>query len=322
MLQYYVKLKATKLDLLQKSKSYLASSARSSAQPRVFKIRSGNLPIPPEAPRYCRKIFVEINEIYFVRCAAAACVVAIGKRAHLSVSMKQKPLLNPHIVDNYGTLHSAWLNIHLCNSKLSRASLILELLLVMKHHARRLFITGLQNSNAVVLISSEFCDGRPATAVNNKDIDDVHRGNVELMSDPAYSPDLASFLLAKLRILEAVRSMKDMFPSSPGRSSIKGVRRTEIRRVPTTTARRRRGRGLHKSGNERAALAARLYGGNVIWNGPFALNKMCFSRSRRNASFVCEDRSRAVRCTGRRRRATMIWGRLFYFVGIVNWVTS
>ncbi|GBP40024.1 hypothetical protein EVAR_19151_1 [Eumeta japonica] len=37
--------------------------------------------------------------------------------------------------------------------QLSRASLGFELLLAMKHHTRQIFITGLQNSSAVVSIS-------------------------------------------------------------------------------------------------------------------------------------------------------------------------
>ncbi|GBP96531.1 hypothetical protein EVAR_92187_1 [Eumeta japonica] len=49
-----------------------------------------------------------------------------------------------------------------------RASLGFKLLLAMKHHAG-LFIAGLQNSSAVVSNSmTNFADGRPSTAVNNK----------------------------------------------------------------------------------------------------------------------------------------------------------
>ncbi|GBP79117.1 hypothetical protein EVAR_54477_1 [Eumeta japonica] len=44
----------------------------------------------------------------------------------------------------------------------------------MKHNGRRLFITNFQNSSAVNL-SDEFRDGRPSTAVNNKNIDAVRR---------------------------------------------------------------------------------------------------------------------------------------------------
>ncbi|GBP19562.1 hypothetical protein EVAR_102110_1 [Eumeta japonica] len=45
----------------------------------------------------------------------------------------------------------------------------------MKHHARRLFITGLQNSSAVGSSCDKFRDGRLSTAVNNKNIDVVRR---------------------------------------------------------------------------------------------------------------------------------------------------
>ncbi|GBP45176.1 hypothetical protein EVAR_25881_1 [Eumeta japonica] len=59
--------------------------------------------------------------------------------------------------------------------QLSRASFGFELLLAMKHHARRLFITGLQNSSTVVSISDEFHDRHSFAAVNNKNIDAVRR---------------------------------------------------------------------------------------------------------------------------------------------------
>ncbi|GBP13887.1 hypothetical protein EVAR_10458_1 [Eumeta japonica] len=59
---------------------------------------------------------------------------------------------------------------------LSRASLGFKLLLAMKHHARRQSITGLQNSNVIVSnLSDKFPDGHPSTAVNNKNIDVMHR---------------------------------------------------------------------------------------------------------------------------------------------------
>ncbi|GBP67920.1 hypothetical protein EVAR_97712_1 [Eumeta japonica] len=51
--------------------------------------------------------------------------------------------------------------------KLSRASLGSELLLTMKHYARRLFITGFQNSSAAVSIS--------VTNFVTKNIDAVRR---------------------------------------------------------------------------------------------------------------------------------------------------
>ncbi|GBP50423.1 hypothetical protein EVAR_30131_1 [Eumeta japonica] len=59
--------------------------------------------------------------------------------------------------------------------ELVRASLGFELVLAMKHHTRRLFITGLQNSNVVMSLSlsDEFRDGYPSTTVNN--IDAVYR---------------------------------------------------------------------------------------------------------------------------------------------------
>ncbi|GBP17195.1 hypothetical protein EVAR_17314_1 [Eumeta japonica] len=52
--------------------------------------------------------------------------------------------------------------------------LCFELLLAKKHHARRLFITDLQNSRALVNLSNKFRDGRPSTVVN---INAVHRMN-------------------------------------------------------------------------------------------------------------------------------------------------
>ncbi|GBP97505.1 hypothetical protein EVAR_69745_1 [Eumeta japonica] len=45
------------------------------------------------------------------------------------------------------------LPVNKSDKKLSRALLGFELLLAMKHHARRLFITDLSNSSTVVLIS-------------------------------------------------------------------------------------------------------------------------------------------------------------------------
>ncbi|GBP34530.1 hypothetical protein EVAR_29927_1 [Eumeta japonica] len=58
----------------------------------------------------------------------------------------------------------------------SRVSVGFELLLAMKHYARRLFMTGLQNSSAVISISvTSFGDGRRSIAVNNKNIDAVRR---------------------------------------------------------------------------------------------------------------------------------------------------
>ncbi|GBP42967.1 Putative fatty acyl-CoA reductase CG5065 [Eumeta japonica] len=57
-----------------------------------------------------------------------------------------------------------------------------EVLLAIKHYARRLFITGLrafvQFKRSRVNLSDEFRDGRPSIAVNNKNIDSV-RGMIE-----------------------------------------------------------------------------------------------------------------------------------------------
>ncbi|GBP41511.1 hypothetical protein EVAR_24430_1 [Eumeta japonica] len=57
----------------------------------------------------------------------------------------------------------------------NKTSLGFELLLAMKHHARRLFITDLQNPSTVVAILDEFRDACLSIAVNNKNIDAVRR---------------------------------------------------------------------------------------------------------------------------------------------------
>ncbi|GBP93709.1 hypothetical protein EVAR_62361_1 [Eumeta japonica] len=57
--------------------------------------------------------------------------------------------------------------------RLSKVSLGFELLLDMKHHARRLFRTDLQNSSGHVNLSDEFHVGHPSTAANKKNVDAV-----------------------------------------------------------------------------------------------------------------------------------------------------
>ncbi|GBP18463.1 Glutathione S-transferase 1 [Eumeta japonica] len=62
------------------------------------------------------------------------------------------------------------------SSALSRASLGIQFLLATKHHARQLFYKWLAESKRRrINPSDEFCEGRPSTAVNQRNVDAVRR---------------------------------------------------------------------------------------------------------------------------------------------------